>query len=116
MNSVVPVESETDSYLECGGGALGDNYFRRSFYIVGFLPVYMNIAFNYINCKGTNLKSWISGAHIGVSYEHMGESLKTVDNNIKYYVNGALHYNIFVEGIGTIFTENVTYSGFKQCD
>ncbi|CAL2103673.1 conserved protein of unknown function [Tenacibaculum sp. 190130A14a] len=104
---------------EDGSGTNEDysGYYRTSFYIGGFIPVYMNINFNTKNCEGSNLNSYISGGTMGVTYMHSGGNLYSNKKlgYISYYVEGVLNYNIFIEGIGTIYSENVSYGGKASC-
>ena len=96
----------------------GDNegYFTKSAYIGGF-GVYMNVGFNFSGCSGSNLNSWISGFTLGVTWHHTGGNLSTSAQNdrINFTVSGYMNYNIFVEGIGTVFTQNSTFSDHKPC-
>uniref|UniRef100_UPI0025BA806D hypothetical protein n=1 Tax=Empedobacter sp. UBA3239 TaxID=1946434 RepID=UPI0025BA806D len=78
--------------------------------------VRISIGFNINNCTGSNLTSWISGNTIGISYNHQGSSVNTINNHIQYSAYGVLNYNIFVEGIGTIFSENISRSGVYTCN
>lgn len=105
----------TDIVPDDGAGGNSNLYYKESRYIGGF-GVFMNIGFNVKNCQGSNLNSWISGFVLGVSYNHIGGSINTSNKTISYGVNGVLNYNIFVEGLGTVFSENVSYSGQYQCN
>ncbi|MBU3011219.1 hypothetical protein KO506_07375 [Polaribacter vadi] len=100
-----------------GDGGDKDGYFTRQTYIGGF-GVYMNVGFNFAGCSGNNLNSWISGFTLGVSWHHLGGALSTDNQNtrINFTVSGVMNYNLFVEGIGTVFSQNSTFSGYKTCD
>jgi len=116
-NDLSSGSSTTDlMYADEEGGGGGGNalYYHETRYIGGV--VYMNIAFNINNCIGTNLNSWISGFTLGVSYNHMGGTLRNTSNRIDYDVRGVLNYNIFVEDVGTVFSENVRYTGNYMCN
>ena len=102
-----------ESNENCTGGDK-DNYYRVQTMIGVF--TYFNIGFNINNCTGSNLTSWISGNTIGISYNHQGSSVNTINNHIQYSAYGVLNYNIFVEGIGTIFSENISRSGVYTCN
>ena len=97
-----------------GSGGSSSNYYKET-RSIGLLTN-MNISFNINNCQGSNLQSWISGFTLGVSYNHMSGSLTTINNKINYNVDGILNYNIFVEGVGTVFSENLSFSGSYQCN
>lgn len=100
--------------IEGGGGGSGNNYYIDSRYIGG-LGVFLNIGLNIQNCQGTNLSSWLSGFLLGVSYIHSGGAINNLQNKVNYSASGVLNYNIIVEGIGTIFSQNLTYSGSYYC-
>lgn len=115
INSSQGPPHELTPYLEGGPGGLVEGYYRDSRYIGGF-GVFMNIGFNVNGCSGSNLNSWISGLTLGVSYNHMGGTLNTVNNeSINYVVYGVINYNFIVEAIGTVFSQNVSYSGTYNC-
>lgn len=120
-NNVASMEGPdfTHDYGDSGGGmGGGDDYYRLTFLMSGGFATYMNIGYNVTDCKGSNLNSWISGFTLGVSYDHMGGTMKTnqQNNRIDLYVDGILHYNIFVEGIGTVFSESLTYNKKHYCN
>ena len=94
-----------------GGGA---GYYHDIRQISAF--VYMNIGFNVSNCNGSNLNSWMTGFTLGISYNHTGGNLWKSGNQIYYTARGIMNYNIVFEGIGTIFSENKTYSGYYTCN
>lgn len=100
-----------------GGGGDNEGYFTKQVYIGGF-GVYMNVGFNFSGCSGNSLNSWISGFTLGVSWHHQGGALSTDNQNNRIYftVSGVMNYNIFVEGIGTVFSQNSTFSDYKTCD
>lgn len=98
-------------------GGAGEGYFTKEVYIGGF-GVYMSVGFNFSGCSGSNLNSWISGFTAGVSWQHNGGSLSTDSQNkrINFTVSGVMHYYIFVQGIGTVFSQNSTFRDSKICD
>lgn len=99
------------------GGTDTEGYFKKSAYIGGF-GVFMNVGFNFTGCSGSNINSWISGFTLGVTWHHTGGNLSTSAQNdrINFTVSGYMNYNIFVEGIGTVFTQNSTFSDHKPCN
>lgn len=105
----------TEDIEDYSGTGTGSTYYKETRYIGGF-GVYMNIGFNVNNCQASNLNSWLSGFTLGISYNHLGGSLNKYPNKIYYNAHGILNYNIFVEGIGTVFSENVSYAGQYQCN
>lgn len=107
-----------------GNGGSPDGYTKvidkRS---LGFCSI--NIQFYVRDCEANQLTSYITGATLGVSYNHLGGIAETVTYNtsggtsasyIDYMVDGQINYNLFVEGIGTFFSEYVSYSGRYRCD
>lgn len=75
-----------------------------------------SVSFSYEKGKGGNykvkdLKSGLSGFHAGISWTHESSIVSIVNGKIKFKVNGKQHYNIIVEGIGTVFSQDVVISG-----
>lgn len=101
-----------DNSNDAGGS---NSYYIDKRYIGGF-GVFINIGLNINYCQGSNLSSWISGFTLGVSYTHNGGTINNNQNSVNYNANGILNYNIIIEGIGTIFSENVSYSGTYRCN
>lgn len=99
------------------GSGESPNYHSSKIYLGGFCPVYLNIGFAIDKCKGSSFRSWISGCTIGLAYTEHYTNLRddTQNRRINYFVSGILDYHIFVEGIGTYYTENVSARGYHQC-
>lgn len=52
------------------------------------------------------------GITIGTSYEHISSSHSiNTTGEINFSIRGGLSYNIFVEGVGTVYVENITLIG-----
>ena len=113
-NVIMQYYEDPESSPTGGGGAGTNNYYVDSRYIGG-LGVFINIGLNIKNCQGSNLSSWLTGFTLGVSYNHNGGFINNTQNKVSYNASGVLNYNIFVEGIGTIFSENKSYSGTYNC-
>lgn len=85
------------------------------------ISFYYNATFNYNSQGGdvsaTDFNSYISGVTIGASYDQISNShWVAMDGTINFTIRGALHYNIFVEGVGTVYTESVTLKGkYNPC-
>lgn len=101
-------------YYSEGGGEESEYYIKKQFSMSPHIS--MNVGFNVNNCKATNLNSWISGITIGFSYHHMGGTKSTANNTIYFRADGVFNYNIVFEGIGTIFSENISHSGTHSCN
>lgn len=64
----------------------------------------------------SQLSSSLIGLHLGVSWTHVNGSTTQSNGMIHFTINGLQHYNIIIEGIGTIFTQPVKISGsFNPC-
>lgn len=121
-----PSVSKMNNYLTynpgSGGPSGGSNggYKVDSFYLGWEYGVDMNVGF-YVDrwCNGSNVNSWISGVTLGVSYDHIYGTIDNASwnpNLLQYQVDGIFHYNIFFEGIGTIFSENIDFAGSYTCE
>ncbi len=74
------------------------------------------VSFNYKRDNNGNyniggLKSGLSGAHLWTSWTHENSMTSTVGDKIIFKVNAKQHYNIMLEGIGTVFTQDVKILG-----
>ncbi|ARV15732.1 hypothetical protein [Polaribacter sp. SA4-12] len=67
------------------------------------------------SCNGTQLKSFLSGFTLGVSYSENSSKLTKNYPHISYTVSGVIDYSIVVQGIGTYYSEYVNYSGTHDC-
>ncbi|WP_108809213.1 hypothetical protein [Aquimarina spinulae] len=80
-----------------------------------------NVTFSYGsdsqgNVTANNVNSNISGFTFGVSYRHIASSSTVSGNTITVTTRGVLNYNVFVEGVGTVFTQNVQLKGtYNPC-
>ena len=89
----------------------------ESNYICGSICTYVNVGFNISqSCQGTGLTSWMSGFTLGVSYDHVGGMLYNRSNSVCYKSAGVINYNIFFEGIGTIFSQYIEFEGCISCN
>lgn len=85
------------------------------------ISFYYNATFDYNSSDGSttasDFNSYTTGMTIGTSYTHMSSSYNTTTSgNINFTIRGQLNYNIFVDGIGTVFSETVTMTGnFNPC-
>jgi hypothetical protein len=74
-----------------------------------------NFAFNYTNNNGSlqasGLNSWISGFHPTNSWNQHYGNINVVGNTIHFTIHGTLNYNVFIEGIGTVYSQNVVIHG-----
>jgi hypothetical protein len=75
-----------------------------------------NVTFNWERSAGgidvSNWNSGIVGMTLGASWDHTGSS-SYVDKGIVYFtITGYQNYNLIVEGIGTMFQEQVTINGY----
>lgn len=107
------VKSEEDEYFGGGSGENVPGTYRikrwRGFY-------YHNITFSVDeNCNGTQIKSFLSGVTLGVSYSENRSQLTKNYPKISYKVRGVIDYSIVVQGIGTYYSEYVNYSGTHDC-
>ncbi|VXC11035.1 conserved hypothetical protein [Flavobacterium sp. 9AF] len=96
-----------------GASGNGDYYIDSRYLTLGGV---INIGLNIKNCQGSNLTSWLSGFVLGMSYTHNSGNIINSNQKVKYTVNGVAHYNLFVEGIGTLFSQNKTFSGTYNCN
>lgn len=80
--------------------------------------MYLNVTFNYDGKEVSDMDSNISGFTLGLSYDHVSSNYSvSSDNNINFTVQGIMNYNIVVEGIGTVFRQNVTLEGsYNPCN
>ena len=80
--------------------------------------MYLNVTFNYDGKEVSDMDSNISGFTLGLSYDHVSSNYSvSSDNNINFTVQGTMNYNIVVEGIGTVFRQNVTLEGsYNPCN
>ena len=89
----------------------------ESNYICGSICTYINVGFNISqSCQGSGLTSWMSGFTFGVSYDHVGGMLYNRGNSVCYKSAGVINYNIFFEGIGTIFSQYIEFDGCISCN
>lgn len=76
-----------------------------------------NVTFTWSSSNGiltaANFNSGLIGFHLGVSWTHQNGTFINYPNSALIYftVNGLQHYNIIVEGVGTLFTQPVTITG-----
>lgn len=108
-------------YIPCegGGGGCGSGSIMLSTGNMSF-NLYLNVGFNYTsNDNGTsanNFNSHMSGFTLGLSYDHISSTYSVSDNTVNFTVDGVINYNIFVEGIGTIYRQNVRLQGsYNPC-
>ena len=80
--------------------------------------MYLNVTINYDGKEVSDMDSNISGFTLGLSYDHVSSNYSvSSDNNINFTVQGIMNYNIVVEGIGTVFRQNVTLEGsYNPCN
>lgn len=103
-----------------GGVGCGSGSVRLTFNIIGNYMRY-NVTFNYgsnnNSVTASDFNSNISGITVGISYEHTSTSYSIYsDNTIQFTVQGVQNYNIFVDGVGTVYTENITLRGsYNPC-
>ena len=111
----VDTEDDPDQADDTSSGG-GPGTYHDSFHIGS--GVWMNIVFNVSGCQGSSISSYITGFTLGMSYYHKRGYLRTSDDNngIDYSVRGVLHYNIYVDGIGTFITQNLSYGGSMSCN
>ncbi len=76
------------------------------------INLHLNVRFDYVangeKIDVRNIKSNLTGFTLGLSYEHESSSYSIENNKIRIKTFGIMNYNIFVEGIGTIYRQNVT--------
>lgn len=76
-----------------------------------------NVNFSYSYQGGSyvvsNPNSGLIGFHLGVSWDQGATNFVNYPNSSLIYFNviGYQHYNIIVEGLGTVFTQTVTITG-----
>ncbi len=66
---------------------------------------------------GSDFQSDMIGFTLGVSWEHnSGYSYTDEEGSIHYTIRGIQNYNLFVEGVGTVYSEPVTIKGhYNPC-
>ncbi|MDG1054352.1 MAG: hypothetical protein P8O78_06950 [Flavobacteriaceae bacterium] len=109
----IPCEGDNDGG-GCGNGSIMLSTGNMSF------NLHLNVGFNYnSNNSGTsasNFNSHMSGFTLGLSYDHVSSNHSVSGNTVNFTVNGVINYNIFVEGIGTIYRQNVRLEGsYNPC-
>ncbi|CAA0146624.1 hypothetical protein [Tenacibaculum maritimum] len=119
MRCPPPVFQEFIPCEENGDGGCGNGNIMLSTGNMSF-NLQLNVGFNYnSNSSGTsasNLNSHMSGFTLGLSYDHISSSHNVSGNTINFTVNGVINYNIFVEGIGTVYKQNVRLQGsYNPC-
>ncbi|MGC6525479.1 MAG: hypothetical protein ACON30_04290 [Flavobacteriaceae bacterium] len=76
----------------------------------------LNVTFNYNGTEISDINSNMSGFTLGLSYEHTSSNTSVSGNTVNFNVQGVMSYNLFVNGIGTVFQQNVTLTGnFNPC-
>jgi len=75
------------------------------------------ITFNVKDGTASSIKSELAGFTLGVSWTHLSSSSRTLGNNeISITANALQHYNLVVEGIGTVYSQEVTLKGtYNPC-
>lgn len=82
--------------------------------------LHLNVGFIYnSNNSGTsasNFNSHMSEFTLGLSYDHISSNHSVSGNTVNFTVDGVINYNIFVEGIGTIYRQNIRLEGsYNPC-
>lgn len=76
----------------------------------------LNVTFNYNGTEISDINSNMSGFTLGLSYEHTSSNTSVSGNTVNFNVQGVMSYNLFVNGIGTVFQQNVNLTGnFNPC-
>jgi hypothetical protein len=78
---------------------------------------YVSFEFSWVNSGYgiSNVSSGLVGFTLGVSWSHLNSSSFTSINGVIHYtIYGIQHYNIIVEGIGTLFSQATTITGYYQ--
>lgn len=83
------------------------------------IHTFINLRFNYsrpiifLPHVASNFNSYMSGLTLGVSFEQINASQTAPHNytTISVRLEGVMNYNIFVEGIGTIWRDPVNFIG-----
>ncbi|MGQ3677462.1 hypothetical protein [Tenacibaculum discolor] len=104
-NAVNLNKSSRSFYEPCGQGSVNLQTGNMS------INMHLNMSFNYDGSNISNVNSHLSGFTLGVSYSHISSTHNVVGNTINVTVRGTLNYNLFVEGVGTYYKENVTLVG-----
>ncbi len=120
MNCPPPVFQE---FIPCEGGQGGSGCGNGSVLLTSgnmSINLHLNVGFNYSsNDQGTNasnFNSHLSGFTLGLSYEHLYSNYNVSGSTISFTVDGVINYNLFVDGIGTIYTQNVRITGsYNPC-
>lgn len=72
---------------------------------------------NFKVIQDSELSSYLSGLTIGLSYEHRYGNIfydNYYTHQIRFKGEGTINHNLFIEGIGTIFTSLVQFSGYIE--
>ncbi|WP_237274886.1 hypothetical protein [Tenacibaculum ovolyticum] len=89
----------------CGIGFVNLQTSNMSMYL------HLNVSFDYNKDKVSNIKSNLSGFTLGMGFTQLSAIHNVDGDRIDVIVSGTLNYNIVVEGIGTVFKENVILKG-----
>jgi len=100
----------------CGSGSMVITSSNQS------IAYYFNAIFNYSsdddgNVTASDFDSYTTGFTMGTTYNHIS-SYHSVSSNgtINFTITGTLDYNIFVDGLGTVWTDPVTMVGsYNPC-
>src|SRR4051794_16474090 len=81
-----------------------------------WLWVGYNVNFSWERSTGggiqtSNWNSGLVGMTLGVSWDQQSVDSYTYNGSVYFTIKGYQNYNLFVEGIGTMFTEPVTIQG-----
>lgn len=109
----------THDYGDGGSGVPeGSRLVTISTFISGSFYTNHVVTFLQTNdCSGSNITSSIEGFVLGLSYNHiLGETSAIGSSHTRYSGRGELNYDLFYEGIATIYTEPYNFSGYVNCN
>ena len=100
----------------CGSGSMVLTSSNQS------IAYYFNAIFNFSsdndgNVTASDFNSFTTGFTMGTTYNHISSNHSVSSNGtINFTITGTLDYNVFVDGVGTVWTDPVTMVGsFNPC-
>lgn len=70
---------------------------------------------NFKVIEDSKLSSYLSGLTLGISYNHKYGNIfydNYYTSQIRFKGEGIINYNLFIEGVGTIYSSLVQFSGY----